>query len=66
MQGVKTWFCWNWIWPAFANSADQDQLASEEDNWSGSLQFVIQYMNLYPQSELSNLIGWQSEMGLAS
>ena len=27
--------------PAFANSVDPDQLASEEANWSGSTLFVI-------------------------
>ena len=29
------------IYPAFANSVDPDQLASEEANWSGSALFVI-------------------------
>ena len=33
---------------AFANSVDPDQLVSS---------FVIQYVNLYQQSESSNLIG---------
>ena len=33
--------------PAFANSVDPDQLASEEANWSGSALFDIKYMNLY-------------------
>ena len=28
-----------------ANSADPDQLASEEANWSGSALFVIKYVN---------------------
>ena len=37
----------NPICPAFANSVDPDQLASEEANWSGSALFVIQYVNLY-------------------
>ena len=27
--------CWTRIYPAFANSVDPDQLASEEANWSG-------------------------------
>ena len=40
--------------------------ASEEANWSGSALFVIQYVNLYQQSEVSNLIGWQLELGVAS
>ena len=44
--------------PCLPNSVDPDQLASEEANWSGSALFVIQYVNLYQQSELSNLIGW--------
>ena len=51
--------------PAFANSVDPDQLASEEANWSGSAVFVIQYVKLYQQFGLSNLIGWQLEMGVA-
>ena len=41
--------------PCFANSVDPDQLV----NWSGSALFVIQYVNLYQQSGLSNMIGWQ-------
>ena len=49
----------------FASSVDPEQLASEEANWSGSALFVIQYVNLYQQSGLSNLIGWQLEMGVA-
>ena len=48
--------------PAFANSVDPDQLASEEANWSGSALFVIQYVNLYQQSGSSNLICWQLEV----
>ena len=35
--------------PAFANSVDPDQLASQEANWSGSALFVIEYLNLYEQ-----------------
>ena len=54
------------IYPAFANSVEPDQLASEEANWSGSTLFAIQYVNLYQQSGSSNLIGWQLEMGVAS
>ena len=30
-----------WIYPAFWNSVDPDQLASEEANWSGSALFAI-------------------------
>ena len=56
----------NRIWPAFANSVDPDQLASEEANWSGSTLFAIQYMNLYQQPGSSNLIGWKLEVGMAS
>ena len=48
------------------NSVDPDQLASEEANWSGSALFVIEYENLYQQSGSSNLIGWKSEVGMAS
>ena len=51
--------------PAFANSVDPDQLASEEANWSGSALFAIKYVNLYQQSWSSNLIGWKLEMGVA-
>ena len=48
-----------------ANSVDADQLGSEEANWSGSALFAIQNVTLYQQSELSNLIGWKLEMGMA-
>ena len=34
------------MYPAFENSVDQDQLASEEANWSGSTLFAIMYVNL--------------------
>ena len=34
------------IYPAFANSVDPDQLASEEANWSGSALFAIKYANV--------------------
>ena len=52
--------------PAFANTVDPDQLASEEANWSGSALFVIKYVNLYQNPESSNLIGWKLEVGVAS
>ena len=58
--------CWTPIYAAFANSADLDQLASEEANWSGSALFVIQYENLYQKPESSNLIGWKLDVGMAS
>ena len=51
----------NRLYPAFANSVDPDQLASEEANWSGSTLFAINYVNLYQQSELSNLISRKLE-----
>ena len=54
------------ICPAFANSVDPDQLASEEANWSGSALFAIKYVTLYQQARSSNLIGWKLEMGVAS
>ena len=54
------------MYPAFANSADPDQLASEEANWSGATLFANKYVNLYQQSGSSNLIGWKLEMGVAS
>ena len=41
-------------------------MAPEEANWSGSALFVNQYVNLYQQYGLSNLIGCQLEMGVAS
>ena len=55
---ILTLVCWTRIYPAFANSVDPDQLASEEANWSGSALFAIKYVNLYQQSGSSNLIGW--------
>ena len=59
--------CWARIYPAFANSVDPDQLASEEANWSGSALFAIKYVNLYQhQPWSSNVIGWKLEMGVAS
>ena len=42
----KPLFFWTRIYPAFANSVDPDQFASEEANWSGSAMFVIKYVNL--------------------
>ena len=45
---------WTRIYPAFENSVDPDQLASEEANWSVSALYVIPYVNLYQQSRLSN------------
>ena len=45
------------IYYAFANSVDQDQLASEEANLSGSALFVVQNMILYQQPGSSNMIG---------
>ena len=62
----QPWSCWTRICPAFVNSVDPDQLASEEANWYGSALFVIKYVNLYQHLGSSNLIGWKSEMGVAS
>ena len=45
--------------PCLYKQCRSRQLASEEANWSGSTLFVIQYVNLYQLSGLSNLIGWQ-------
>ena len=56
--------CWTRIYPALANSVDPDHLASKEANWSGSALFAIKYVNLYQESESSNLIGWKLEMGV--
>ena len=36
----------NRIYPAFANSVNPDQLASEEANQSGSALYAIKYVNL--------------------
>ena len=47
--------CWTRIYLAFANSADPDQLASEEANWSGSTLFAIKYVNYEQISISSNL-----------
>ena len=63
---LKPLFCWARICPAFANNADPDQSASSEANWSGFALFVIKYVNLYQQSGSNNLIGWKSEVGIAS
>ena len=52
--------------PVLANSVDPDQLASEEANWSGSALFVIKYANFYQKPGSNNLIGWKSEVGVAS
>ena len=38
--------------PVLANSADPDQLASEEANWSGSALFVIKDVNFYQKSRI--------------
>ena len=56
---------WTPMYTAFANSADPDQLASEEANWSGSALFIIKHVNLYQQSGSINLIGWNLEVGVA-
>ena len=55
----------NRICPAFANSVDPDQLASEEANWSGAALFAIKDVNLYQQCGSSDLIGWKLEMVVA-
>ena len=43
----KAQFRFTRIYPAFANSVDPDQLASEEPSWSEFTLFAIQYVNLY-------------------
>ena len=58
--------CWTQICPAFTNSEDPDQLASEEASWSGSALFAIKYVNLYQPSGSSNLIGWKLEVGVVT
>ena len=42
------------------------KIQTEEENWSGSALFVIQYVNLYQHSGSSNLIGLKLEVGVAS
>ena len=54
------------MYPAFANSADRDHLASEGANWSGSALFAIHYLNLYQHPGSSSLIGWKLELGMES
>ena len=49
-ETFRTLSCWTWIYPAFVNSVDPDQLASEEANWSRSALFSIKYANLQEQS----------------
>ena len=63
---ILTLVSWTLICPAFANSVDPDQLASEEANWSGSALFVINYVNLYQQPGSSDLICWKLKLGMAS
>ena len=48
LRGSNSWplSCWTQIYPAFVNSVDPDQLASEEANWSGSALFAIKCVNL--------------------
>ena len=41
-------------------------MASEEAIWSGSTLFVIQFVNLNENIIWCNLIGWESEMGVAN
>ena len=50
-----TFLLLNTACPVLANSADPDQLASSEANWSGSVLFVIKYVNFY-QKNLNQLI----------
>ena len=52
--------------PVLSNGVDSDQLAIEEANWSRSALFVIKYVNFCQKSGSSNLIGWKSEVGMAS
>ena len=66
VKGVIPLSCWTRIYPAFGNSVDSDQLASEEANWSGSALFAILYVNFYQQSGSRNLTGCYLEVGVAS
>ena len=51
--------------PCLCKQFDPDQKPTET-NWSGSALFAINYVNLYQQSGLSNLIAWKLEVGMAS
>ena len=66
VQQVLALLLLNTTCPVWADSADPDQLASEEANWSGSALFVIKYVNFYQKPGSSNLIGWKLEVGVAS
>ena len=63
---ILTLLLLNTTCPVLANSADTDQLASKEANWSRSVLFVIKYVNFYRKPRSSNLIGWKLEVGKAS
>ena len=52
--------------PAFANSVDPYQFASEEASWSGNALFAIKYVIFYQHLGSSNLSGWKLEVGVAS
>ena len=41
--------------PCPSYSVDQDQMAAEEENWSGFALFAIKYVNFYQQPGSSNL-----------
>ena len=45
-----------YMYPAFTNSVDPDQLASEEANNSGSALFAIKYVNLNVYNNLDQVI----------
>ena len=65
-KSVLTVLLPNTTCPALANSADPDQLASEEANWSGSALFVIKYVNFYQNNGSSILTGRKLEVGVVS
>ena len=54
------------IYPTFANSVDPLISWLLQKPTDLDLQFAIKHANLYQQSRLSNLIGLQLEMGVAS
>ena len=66
MYSFLTLLLLNMTYSVLANSVEPDQLAFEEANWSGSILFVIKYVNFYQKLGSSNLIGWKLEVGVAS
>ena len=56
----------NQDWSCFWQQCRSRSVGFFKANWSRSALIVIQYLNLYQHSGLSNPIGWQLEIGVAS